>query len=101
VGGRPHKLEVHEVKIQIPRSGQRFVLVVRPLDWYAGSVGVGAVVEEASEQAIYVLFDGGLRESFPPARFAEYFSREEATQVSKNAPAASAARTGSGRILHR
>ena len=86
--------------MQIPRRGQRFVLVVRPLDWYAGSVGVGAVIEEASNEGIYVLFDGGLRESFPPARFAEYFRREETTPVSKNAPAASAARTASGRILH-
>lgn len=62
-----------------PRRGEKFVLTVRPLDWYAGSVGAGATIEEVSDSAIYVLFDGGLRESFPPARFAEYFRPEAAT----------------------
>lgn len=69
----------------LPRKGQRFVLTVRPLDWYAGSVGAGAVVEEVSPAGVFVLFDGGLRESFPPARFTEYFSAEGTAGSSKPA----------------
>ncbi|MEP6653807.1 MAG: hypothetical protein ABJA82_10630 [Myxococcales bacterium] len=90
--------------MQIPGRGQRFVLAVRPLDWYAGSVGSGALVEEVSETAVYVVFDGGLRESFPPARFAEYFKPEEhapvATKTASNSTNG-AARTASGRMLLR
>ena len=94
------------VTSMLPRVGQRFVLTVRPPDWYAGRVGALAVVVEATEQAIYVLFDNGQRESFPPLRFAEFFRPE----VSETRPVAAAPifsgpwieRTPSGRIrLHR
>ena len=58
----------------LPRVGQRFVVAVRPPDWYAGRVGDGAVVEEATSLGgIYIRFDSGLRETFPLARFLEYF----------------------------
>lgn len=70
----------------LPRKGQRFILTIRPLDWYAGSVGAGAVVEEVSPAGVFVLFDGGLRESFPPARFAEYFRPEVNGAAAKGAP---------------
>src|SRR3569833_2394761 len=55
------------------RVGQRFVMVARPLAWYAGKQGDVAVIQQASEDSVYVLFDSGMRESFPPTRFAEYF----------------------------
>lgn len=89
-----------------PRRGQRVVLTVRPLDWYAGRVGVGAVIEEVSDSAVYVLFDGGLRESFPPARFTEYFKVESTGtgtgtgSVTKSAANAKPAGTRST-IVHR
>lgn len=56
-----------------PRVGQRFVMGVRPLAWYAGKLGDVAVIQQVSNDCVYVLFDSGVRESFPPARFAEYF----------------------------
>lgn len=56
-----------------PRVGQRFVMVARPLAWYAGKPGDIAVIQQASGDCYYVLFDSGVRESFPPIRFAEYF----------------------------
>lgn len=86
-----------------PRVGQRYVMVTRPLAWYAGKQGDGVVVQQASGDCIYVLFDSGVRESFPPIRFAEYFRAAE-PQPSEVRPLPSSAgpwieRTPSGRIL--
>ncbi len=89
------------VKMQIlPRKGQRYVLAVCPREWYAGKVGVAAVVDDVSDSAVYVLFEGGLRESYPPARFAEYFRPKDdpAVPVPHNNGAAGA-RTASGNVL--
>jgi hypothetical protein len=58
-------------------AGQRFVMVVRPPAWYAGKPGDGATIQQASADCVYVLFDSGLRDSFPRARFAEYFRPAE------------------------
>jgi len=86
------------IKESFPRRGDRCVLVTPPLEWYAGKVGVAALIEEVSESAVYVLFDGGLRESYPPARFAEYFRPEVAPGASvsdaKGAGAANTRATG-------
>ncbi len=60
-----------------PGVGQRFVMVVRPPAWYAGKPGDGAIVQQLSADSVYVLFDSGLRDSFPLARFAEYFRPAE------------------------
>lgn len=60
-----------------PRVGQRFVMVARPLAWYAGKQGDVAVIQQASDDSVYVLFDSGVRDSFPPLRFAEYFRPAE------------------------
>jgi len=85
------------------RVGQRFVMVARPLAWYAGKQGDGAVVQQASDDCVYVLFDSGVRESFPPARFAEYFrpADPKVTDVRPIQPVVSPwiERTPSGRIL--
>jgi hypothetical protein len=88
--------------VVLPRVGQRFVMVVRPPDWYAGRIGDGAVVVEASEGGIYVLFDTGLRDSFPPARFVEYFRPavvEALREANVRADGPWIERTPSGRIL--
>jgi hypothetical protein len=99
-------MSVTGVLSMLPRVGQRFVLTVAPPDWYVGKVGARAVVQEASAQAIYVVFDSGQLESFPPLRFAEFF-RPEVSET-RPVPAVSAPtgpwieRTPSGRIrLHR
>jgi len=86
-----------------PRVGQRFVMVARPLDWYAGKQGDGAIIQQASDDSVYVLFDSGVRESFPPTRFAEYFRAAEPklAEVQPIQPVVGPwiERTPSGRIL--
>ena len=86
-----------------PRVGQRFVMAVQPLAWYAGKPGDGAIVQNASAESIYVLFDSGLRDAFPPVRFAEYFRPVEpeavASQPIKPVVGPYIERTPSGRIL--
>lgn len=88
----------------LPRVGQRFVVTTRPPDWYAGRVGDGAVVQEATAAGgIYIRFDSGLVETFPLVRFLEYFrpavvaARERITGARLDAPWIE--RTPSGRIL--
>jgi hypothetical protein len=88
----------------LPRVGQRFVVAVRPPDWYAGRIGDGAVVEESTQLGgVYVRFDSGLRETFPLVRFLEYFrpavveARERIPGPGLDAPWIE--RTPSGRIL--
>lgn len=86
-----------------PRVGQRFVMVARPLAWYAGKAGDVAVIQQASDDCLYVLFDSGVRESFPPIRFAEYFrpADPKPADVRPIAPVVGPwiERTPSGRIL--
>jgi len=86
-----------------PRVGQRFVMGARPLAWYAGKLGDGAVVQQVTNDCIYVLFDGGVRESFPSVRFTEYFRPAEPTplEVRPIQPIVGPwiERTPSGRIL--
>lgn len=88
----------------LPRVGQRFVVAVRPPDWYAGRVGDAAVVQEATQRGgIYIRFDSGLVETFPLVRFLEYFrpavvaALERITGTQLEAPWIE--RTPSGRIL--
>ena len=58
----------------LPRVGQRFVVAVRPPDWYAGRIGDGGVVEEATQEGgVYIRFDRGLLETYPLSRFREFF----------------------------
>lgn len=86
-----------------PLVGQRFVMTVRPLAWYAGKPGDAAIVQQAAADSVYVLFDSGLRESFPPVRFAEYFRPADPNAV-EHRPIQPVVgpwieRTPSGRIL--
>jgi len=86
-----------------PSVGERFVMAVRPLAWYAGKPGDAAIIQQASADSVYVLFDNGLRDSFPPVRFAEYFRPAEPT-LAEHRPIKPVVgpwieRTPSGRIL--
>ena len=87
----------------LPRVGQRYVVAVRPPDWYAGRIGDGAVVEEATAQGgVYVRFDSGLLDTFPVARFLEYFRPAVLAARETNEPRIPGPwieRTPSGRIL--
>src|SRR5262245_39317069 len=56
-----------------PHRGDAWTLVVTPPPSYAGTAGTRATIQSASSLAISVLFESGLRESFPPGRFAAYF----------------------------
>lgn len=89
-----------------PRVGQRYVMVVRPPAWYAGKPGDGAVIQQMSEDCVYVLFDSGPRDSFPRMRFAEFFRDAEPKAVEPIEPRPQQPmvspwieRTPSGRIL--
>lgn len=87
----------------LPRVGQRFVVAVRPPDWYAGRIGDGGVVEEASaEGGVYVRFDCGLLDTFPVSRFLEYFRPAVLAPRETDGPRLDGPwieRTPSGRIL--
>ena len=88
----------------LPRVGQRFVVAVRPPDWYAGRVGDAAVVKEAtSGGGVYVKFDRGLIETYPVSRFLEYFRPAVIAARETEGPHLEAGpwieRTPSGRIL--
>ena len=86
-----------------PRVGQRFVMTVPPLAWYAGKPGDTGIIQQALADSVYVLFDSGLRESYPPLRFAEYFRLADPSVIQQLTiqPVASPwiERTPSGRIL--
>lgn len=86
-----------------PRVGQRFVMTVRPPAWYAGKPGDAATVQHASAESIYVLFDIGPRDAFPPTRFAEYFRPADPERVEdlpiQRVEGPWIERTPSGRIL--
>jgi hypothetical protein len=71
--------------------GEIWTIVAKPPEWYAGNPGWRAVVEEVSETAIYVVFETGLRESFPPGRFATFFEPADIVDARVNLPATRAA----------
>jgi len=87
----------------LPRVGQRYVVAVRPPDWYAGRLGEGGVVEEATAHGgVYVRFDCGLLDTFPVSRFLEYFRPAVLETREADAPGIPGPwieRTPSGRIL--
>ena len=56
------------------RPGEVWQLKVQPPERYAGWAGARAVVQEASATSVYVVFESGLREVFPPGRFASLFT---------------------------
>jgi hypothetical protein len=58
---------------QSPQPGETWLLFVPPPPWYAGTVGTRAVIDSVSADSTYVLFECGMRECFPRARFADYF----------------------------
>jgi hypothetical protein len=55
------------------RRGEIWRLRVKPPACYAGAAGAKALIEDVSATSIYVLYESGLRESFPPGRFAGLF----------------------------
>jgi len=55
-----------------------FVMVQAPPPGYAGHVGDEVVVTERTELSVYVRFDSGMVECYPPNRFAALFCRSVA-----------------------
>jgi hypothetical protein len=78
--GQESMQEIHEIlggrwgrELATLRTGEAFVMTAQPPECYAGRVGAEAVVVGISTTAIYVRFARGALESFPPARFQQYF----------------------------
>ena len=63
---------------------QRYVMVRAPSSGYAGHVGAEAVVTDVANGSVYVLFQSGIRECFPPRQFQDLFRRRrDAARVSR------------------
>lgn len=52
-----------------------YVMTHAPALGYAGHLGDEARVVDRSNQGVYVVFDSGIREFFPPLQFAALFRR--------------------------
>lgn len=58
-----------------PLPDQHFVMVRTPSRVYAGHVGAEAVVTDVANGSVYVLFESGMRECYPPKQFHNLFRR--------------------------
>ena len=58
---------------------QRFVMVRAPSSGYAGHVGAEAVVTDVANGSVYVLFQSGIRDCYPPMQFRTLFRRQRGT----------------------
>jgi hypothetical protein len=54
---------------------QRFVMVRAPSSGYAGHVGAEAIVTDVANGSVYVLFQSGIRDCYPPTQFRALFRR--------------------------
>ena len=61
---------------------QRFVMVRKPSSGYAGHVGAEAVVTDVANGSVYVLFQSGIRDCYPPTQFRALFRRQRGTSWS-------------------
>jgi hypothetical protein len=52
---------------------QRFVMVRAPSGGYAGYVGAEVVVTDVANGSVYVLFESGMRDCYPPKQFRALF----------------------------
>jgi hypothetical protein len=51
-----------------------FVMLAQPPPQYAGQLGARATISSVSKQHVFVVFESGIRESFPARVFSEYFT---------------------------
>jgi len=56
-----------------PHRGDSWILAVTPPPCYAGAAGARVSVESVSKDGVYVRFESGVRECYPPGRFTAYF----------------------------
>jgi hypothetical protein len=56
-----------------PLREQRFVMVRAPSSGYAGYIGAQAVVTDVANGSVYVLFESGIRDCYPPQQFHRLF----------------------------
>jgi hypothetical protein len=54
---------------------QHFVMVRAPSSGYAGFVGAEVVVTDVANGSVYVLFESGMRDCYPPTQFRALFRR--------------------------
>ena len=55
---------------------QHFVMVRKPSSVYAGHVGAEAIVTDVTNGSVYVLFQSGIRDCYPPTQFRNLFRRQ-------------------------
>lgn len=58
---------------------QHFVMVRKPSSLYAGHIGAEAIVTDVTNGSVYVLFESGIRDCYPPTQFRELFRRQRGT----------------------
>jgi hypothetical protein len=56
-----------------PLPEQHFVMVRAPSSGYAGYIGAEAVVTDVANGSVYVLFQSGIRDCYPPKQFESLF----------------------------
>jgi hypothetical protein len=62
------------VSVGPERAEDEVVMLVEPPSQYAGHVGARARISSVSAQHFYVIFESGIRESFPVGLFAKFFA---------------------------
>jgi hypothetical protein len=66
------------------RAEDEVVMLVQPPSQYAGHVGARARISSVSAQHLCVIFESGIRESFPVGLFAKYFTAVSARPRARN-----------------
>jgi len=59
---------------------QHVVMVRAPSSRYAGHVGAEAIVTDVTNASVYVLFESGIRDCYPPTQFRALFRRQRSTR---------------------
>jgi hypothetical protein len=57
----------------LPLPEQHFVMVRAPSSGYAGYIGAEAVVTDVANGSVYVRFESGIRDCYPPKQFESLF----------------------------
>jgi hypothetical protein len=80
--GVPLRVSVVSVAPQTPED--EVIMLVQPPSQYAGHVGARARISSVSAQHLCVIFESGIRESFPVGLFAKYFTSAPGRVRSRN-----------------
>jgi hypothetical protein len=54
---------------------EKVIMVRAPSSRYAGHVGAEAIVTDVTNGSVYVMFESGMRDCYPPKQFHDLFRR--------------------------